>query len=500
MPGGAGVLIARRARGVWLVALLAVISMAGAACGSWQVSSTPTPVEAIHVALLHTGKVLLVAGSGADKAKFDAGTFRTSIWDPATNAFESVSTPWDAFCSGHAFLPDGRLLVSGGTADYPTPSNGIFAGTNTAYTFDPVQKRYRSAPDSAVSRWYPTIVELGDGRLFTVGGFDERRARSRQSEIFDGTQWSTPKDPPGNVASVPTYPALHLMADGRLFYSGANVLGTAAMEAGLWNVTTNQYEIVPGLPKKGSRDEGMSVLLPPAQDQRVLIIGGGRSNGKVLPTETTAIIDLKDQQPGYVPGPSLDVAKLYVSAVILPNSTVLETGGAATAVKDGNNPVYSAQIFDPKTDTWSRAATPTVPRVYHSSAMLLPDGRVATFGGNPIGSFEYRIEIYTPAYLGKGTPRPTITSGPTEIAYGGSYGFGTTQASALKSAVLIRPAAVTHSSDSNQRLVSLGMTTTATGVSVSVASNPNLAPPGWYMLFVNDSTGVPSVARWVHLA
>jgi hypothetical protein len=138
--------------------------------------------------------------------------------------------------------------------------------------------------------------------------------------------------------------------------------------------------------------------------------------------------------------------------------------------------------------------------VYHSSAILLPDGRVATFGGNPVGSFEYRIEIYTPKYLSTGTPRPTITSAPTEMPYGGTYPVSTTQASALTSAVLVRPAAVTHSSDSNQRLVKLGMTTTAGGINVSVPQNPNLTPPGWYMLFVLDSNGVPSVAHWVHVS
>jgi hypothetical protein len=138
--------------------------------------------------------------------------------------------------------------------------------------------------------------------------------------------------------------------------------------------------------------------------------------------------------------------------------------------------------------------------VYHSSAILLPDGRVATFGGNPVGSFEYRIEIYSPSYLSTGAERPKITAAPTEISYGGQYALTTTQASPLSSAVLVRPAAVTHSSDSNQRLVRLGLTRTANGVDVSVPQNPNLTPPGWYMLFVLDSTGVPSVASWVHVS
>jgi hypothetical protein len=195
----------------------------------------------------------------------------------------------------------------------------------------------------------------------------------------------------------------------------------------------------------------------------------------------------------------MEERKIYPSAVILPDSTVLQTGGAATAVNVGNNPVYSAQIFDPETDTWTKAASSTVPRVYHSSALLLPDGRVATFGGNPEGSFEMRIEIYTPAYLEQDTPRPRITSGPTEMTYGGSYALGTTQASVLTSAVLVRPAAVTHSSDSNQRLVRLGLTATASGVAVSVPAQRNITPPGWYMVFVVDANGVPSVAKWVHV-
>ena len=141
-----------------------------------------------------------------------------------------------------------------------------------------------------------------------------------------------------------------------------------------------------------------------------------------------------------------------------------------------------------------------MPRVYHSSALLLPDGRVATFGGNPEDGFEMRVEIYTPPYLQKDTPRPTITSGPTEITLRRTYALGTTQAAPIKSAVLVRPAAVTHSSDSNQRLVDLPFTTTANGVSVTVTNNQNLAPPGWYMLFVVDGNGVPSVAKWVHLS
>jgi hypothetical protein len=137
--------------------------------------------------------------------------------------------------------------------------------------------------------------------------------------------------------------------------------------------------------------------------------------------------------------------------------------------------------------------------VYHSSALLLPDGRVATFGGNPLSSFEMRIEIFTPQYLKGTTARPRITQAPTEIHYGGTATVRSTQVAPIRSAVLIKPEAVTHSSDPNQRLVKLDFTPTATGVTATIPSEPNLAPPGWYMLFLVDTNGVPSVASWVHL-
>jgi hypothetical protein len=279
-----------------------------------------------------------------------------------------------------------------------------------------------------------------------------------------------------------------------------NVFGPGPTAPGIWNVNTNAWTPVSGLTDPGLRDQGMSVLLPPAQDQKVMVLGGGFQDQPVDATNSTAIVDLRAASPTYVPGPPLDTKKMYVSAVILPDSTVFETGGASTTVHNGDHAVFSAQIFDPKTSTWTKVASPTVPRVYHSSAILLPDGRVATFGGNPDDGFETRIEIFTPGYLQKSTPRPTVDTAPTEMTYGGTYNIGTTEASALKSTVLVRPMAVTHSSDPDQRLVDLPFTTTANGASVTVTNSKNIAPPGWYMLFVVDGNGVPSVAKWIHLS
>jgi hypothetical protein len=227
-----------------------------------------------------------------------------------------------------------------------------------------------------------------------------------------------------------------------------------------------------------------------------MVIGGGLEGNTTISVASTAVIDLKQPNPTYTAGPPIDAAKMYVSAVILPDGRVLQTGGATGyRMNPDSTFVRSTQILDPDTMTWSKAPDATVGRTYHSGALLLPDGRVLTFGGNPRdGSFEMNLEVYSPAYVTK--PRPSITSAPVDATYGGSFGVGTSET--ITAAVLIRPSAVTHSSDSDQRSVELAVSNaTATGATLTVPANRNLTPPGWYMLFVRNATGVPSVAKWV---
>lgn len=511
VEGGIGV----RARFAVLVATVGVASFVSygyvaaadtdvAEQGSWQVTAHPSPVRAVHTALLKNGKVLLVSGSGNNKERFAAGTFETSIWDPATDTFEAVDTPWDAFCAGHAFLPDGRLLVAGGTTAYPSEATqNRNAGSKESYVFDPTSRSYEKVADQTIARWYPTLTEMGDGRILVVGGLDESGVLTKDWQLFDGVtqRWTELTTPPSAFRRMPMYPALHLMRDGRLFYSGVNTFGSNAEDApaGIWNTRSNGFQHVAGLTDADRRDQGASLLLPPAQDQKVMVIGGGWQEAPVWAVPTTAIVDLSKENPTFTAGPLLDYPKMYVNATILPDQTVLQTGGSLTTVKNGNHPVLTAQIFDPKTNIWETVAPPTVPRAYHSSSLLLPDGRVATFGGNPLVEFEMRIEIFRPGYLQTGQERPSIDSSPTEIHYGETFSVGSTQAAPIESAVLVLPAAITHSSDPNQRLVDLPFSATSDGVTVTVPNEPNLAPPGWYMMFLVDVNGVPSEARWVHL-
>jgi hypothetical protein len=316
--------------------------------------------------------------------------------------------------------------------------------------------------------------------------------------MFDNaTQtWSANKgigtnDPNGVGVYSPLYPSYHLLADGTLFYSGMHAwsLGPGTSPY-IWNTDTNQVRWLAdnaAVADVDDRDQGASVLLPPAQDQKVMLIGG---NG----TASTAVIDLKQPNPVYQPGPAIDAGKMYVSAVILPDGRVLQTGGTdGWRENPGVKYVHSSQILDPKTMAWTKVTDSTVDRTYHSGALLLPDGRVLTFGGDPIGgNFQMDIDIYSPGYMTK--TRPKITSAPTNVTYGGTLTVGTD--TPVASAVLIRPSAVTHSSDSDQRSVDLAVA----GTQLTVPANRNLAPPGWYMLFVRDANNVPSVARWVKLS
>ena len=157
------------------------------------------------------------------------------------------------------------------------------------------------------------------------------------------------------------------------------------------------------------------------------------------------------------------------------------------------------------TNTFSSAGANLFPRLYHSNALLLPDATVVLMGGNPQrGNYERRVEIYSPAYLFEtdGTPavRPTITGvTPGTVAYGAAFQVQTPNAANIASVVLVRPGAPTHAFDMEQRLVGLSYTIGSGVLNVTSPPNGNIAPPGYYMLFVLNSAGVPSVARFVRL-
>jgi hypothetical protein len=484
--------------------------------GKWDVLPTQNPVRSMHSVVLNNGKVLLIAGSGNSEEMFNAGTFTSAVYDPVNGTYKQIPTPKDMFCAGHVQLQDGRVLVMSGNKGYPSADGTIgYQGYKDSYIFDPVTETYSKTNDMNDGHWYPSATILGNGDVISFGGLKEDSSGSVTAERWSAAEnkWLPLWQVNQTWSYWGLYPSMVLMQDGRLFYTGSHTFGNNIPGTGsaIYDYDANTTTEVPGLQSKDERDQSASVLLPPAQDQKVLTIGGGNIDSNPDANRLTDIIDLKSANPAYAAGPPLpqgtvdlgngkipqtgNQGKMYVSAVLLPDGKVLETGGA---LHNRANPVYESSIFDPASETFDPVAADPEARGYHSSAFLLPDGRVMATGDNPgNGSWNHNVSIYTPPYLLKGA-RPTITSViDNEWTYGDTQRI--TVDRPIAKAELIRPAAVTHSSDPNQRFVDLPLSVDGNNVDLNVTSNPNLAPPGWYMLFAVDANGVPSVAKWVHL-
>ncbi|MGH3721238.1 MAG: galactose oxidase-like domain-containing protein [Pseudonocardiaceae bacterium] len=504
-----------------------------AGLGSWQVLPFLSEVLAVHAVLLPTGKVLFAAGSGNSAVRFadpnfgnTALEFWTSVvWDPTVSSppgagFSHPATPRDAqgrvldlFCGGETLLADGRVLSTGGTQGYPG-SGTQFAGRADTLVFSPVTQQWAVVRPMAHGRWYPSVIILGDGRVLATAGQDESAlgTRNTTAESFfpAADYWQLLALPPG-FGGLPLYAHLYLLADGSVFYAGGHMDDGPTAPLRL-DLTRSPATItpVPGLTRVDARDQCASVLLPPAQDQKVMIIGGAPGGGNAI--ADVDVIDFTQPAPAYQPVAPLNSPRKHPNATLLPDRTVLVTGGSARG-EDSSVATNHAEIFDPAHPErgWIQAAEASVTRMYHSVALLLPDGRVITASGNPDQGHqvnwvppdpheELRMEIYSPPYLSRG-PRPAIDAVPTEWRYGQTVDITTPDAGTIRWASLIRPGATTHSFNTSQRLVDLPITAQGgTTVQVQVTGEPNLAPPGWYMLFLTDTDRVPSVARWVHLA
>jgi hypothetical protein len=386
-----------------------------------------------------------------------------------------------------------------------------FWASNKSYLFNPATESYERVSNLTLARGYPSLVGLTDGRVLAVSGLNQfGNIIEGENEIYTPTTrtW-TPA--PGLRRTFPTYPALFLMPSGNLFYTSGNAgygSATIGRTPGIWNLQNNSFTVVPGLKDPNEVETSGSVLLPPAQAQKYMIIGGGGVGQSPESTSRTAIADLSKPDPHWEPGPNLGQPTRYPSAVIAPNGEVIITGGSRGYRGEHESDIFECHAYNPQTGKLTSLAESTVGRNYHSEALLLPDGRIVTLGGNPLfgnradsteGYFEQRIEIYSPPYLYHGE-RPSITGGPSQVSRGESVVFTTPHPEKITAAELIRPSAVTHVTDSEQRLLALTLRREAGAIQVTIPTGAGLVPPGWYMLFVTNREATPSVARWVHVS
>jgi len=428
------------------------------------------------------------------------------VWAEAVQAGKGSVRPGPT-----QFTVAGQPSTVYAVADKMTLDKQEYRGLDASYEFDVQKEQYVATGRLQQSRWYPTLVSVEGGNVMAVSGLDEHGViLNGQNEVYERSarQWF---DKPELNRYFPTYPALFRLADNRLFYSGSNAgygSATAGRQPGIWDLHDNAFQDVPGLRDPGMNETSTSVLLPPAQDQKVMLMGGGGVGDSMETTARTDVVDLSQPQPAYTPGPDLPSPTRYLSAAVLPDDTVLTTGGSEKYRGMDGSDLHLARIYHPDTNTFSAAASPHVGRDYHSEALLLPDGRVLTLGSDPLysdadntmpGTFEQRLEIYTPPYLYQGGERPVIESVPdAPVQRGTTFHVGASDA--IASARLVRPSAVTHVTDTEQRSVALNVTSSGGGYDLTLGPEEGITPSGWYMLFLLDARGVPSVARWVQVA
>jgi Domain of unknown function (DUF1929)/Bacterial Ig domain len=442
------------------------------------------PVIGVHVALLPNGKVLAYdsIGDNATETYPVQDHTRATVWDPATGSQTpvTVDTGFNIFCSGLAHLVDGRMFMAGGNKDQQL--NGIVQ----THLFDPATNLWSLGPNMLGGRWYPTVTPLNNGEmLITSGRVNTPEVRTVAGGLRALTTASL---------SLPLYPWMDVAPNGKAFYSGPDqtlrTLDTAG--TGTWQ-TLGQRDTI-------NRDYGGHALFDVG---KMLIAGGGPS------TKDARVVDVNGVTPGVSATAPMAFGRRQHNLTVLADGTVLATGGnsSGAGLVDLNAGVYPAEQWNPATGQWRTLAPMQITRQYHSTALLLPDGRVLSSGGgicgtcDQVGYLAKNAEIFSPPYLfqadGTFAPRPTIDAAPASTSYDVAMEIATGNPASIRKVALVRLGAVTHSDNMEQRYIPLSFTAGATSITATAPANANVAPPGPYMLFIIDANGVPSVSRMV---
>ena len=442
------------------------------------------PVIGVHVALLPNGKVLAYdsIGDNATETYPVQDHTRATVWDPVTGTQTpvNVDTGFNIFCSGLAHLIDGRMFMAGGNKDQQL--NGIVQ----THFFDPATNSWTLGPNMAAGRWYPTVTPLNNGEMLITSG----RVNTPDVRTLAGNLRSLSTA----SLSLPLYPWMDVAPNGLAFYSGPDQTLRALNPSGTgsWQ-TFGQRDSI-------NRDYGGHAIFDIG---KMLVAGGGSS------TKDSRVVDFNGPTPQVSSTAPMAFGRRQHNLTVLADGSVLATGGnsSGASLVDLNAGVYPAELWSPATGQWRTLASMQITRQYHSTALLLPDGRVLSAGGgicgtcDTVGYLAKNAEIFSPPYLfqadGTLAPRPSIDAAPASTTYGATMTIGTPEPASISKVALIRLGAVTHSNNMEQRYIPLSFTPGATTITATAPDNSNIAPPGIYMLFIIDANGVPSLARIV---
>jgi chitodextrinase len=449
--------------------------------GSWG-PLIPLPAVAIHSALTPTGHILLFQGTfttGGQQYEFDP---ETGVVTPLADSIANL------FCAAQAVLADGRIDVAGGTNTSTDSGASLGLPDNTAYNW--VTHGWTALAPMHFPRWYATATTLADGKVLVTSGADKTKTDIVPIPELYNPVTNTWKQLTAASRSIPYYSFVYQLPDGRVIRIGASEVPTPTETLDL---NTNQWQTV------DSRliDGGSAANYAPGKFLKAGTASDGGFNGQSASTAYT--LDMNQSSPTWQPTSAMSFKRSFLNLTNLPDGTVLATGGGTdmSAQIDANG-VLPAEDWDPSTGNWTRYAAMAKPRLYHSVAVLLPDGRVYVAGGGSDDGVtdQKSAQIFSPPYLFKG-PRPTISSAPGTVHWGADTFIGTPDASTIQRVSLIRTGSVTHAFDQNARAISLDFTQTVGGISVKMPANGNVAPPGYYLMFIVNGQGVPSVASYV---
>ncbi len=491
----------------------AAVAPVEATLGRWS-SPFIIPVVGVTAVLLHTGNVMFwsydpVDYHNPDNSKNGVGY----IWNPSTRLGYNIPPPENIWCAGQTILSDGRVYVAGGNLRYPDPNLdpavGGWEGTLTNYTFNPYAETWARQPDMTRGRWYPTVTQLSDNRVVVTSGIDETgtNAINNAVEIF------TP-DP--NINGIGTirvagthnssglYPLQFLLPSGQMLEAGPD-----AASSFQFNPATSNWSSVPGMNSShyylGNGISYTNATVTPAK-QLIMVAGGYNYNPPAAdaPLAANEWLDGFNPAAGWKPFPQWLTPRHNANTVILPDGTMLTVGGNK-GVYGYENPEFSTELYSKPagdtTGTWQTVAPHAVQAAYHSTAILLPDATVLLsqddMDYSAAAAFQHKAQVYSPPYLFKGA-QPIITSAPANLTRGQSF-IVSTDRSGMSGAMLVAPGATTHGNDMHQRAIKLKIVTRTNGLTATLPTSSSLVPPGYYMLFVLDSVGIPSVAKFVRI-
>ena len=480
----------------------AAISADPGVAGSWS-PVIGTQVIPVFQALLPNGK-LLVWDSVGDNASetYPNHTFtRAMVWDPNNNTFKRVDVQgYNIFCAGFAHLPNGNILVAGGNAD------AKLGGIVQTHIFNWQTETWARGANMTGKRWYPSVTSMANGEQAIVGG------GPAQTEVYQNN---------GAIRLLPgftnttygsrVYPFMISRPDTQL--------GLFGPHDAMYTVNTAGNGVITGTGARDGKYRSYGSFATYDIGKHLIIGGGSLTEGGITntPTKTSVVVNTNGGPvPTVTASGSLSTGRRQHNATVLADGSVVVTGGQTSAANSGlvdlNNAITAAERWNPATGTWTLLSSANRIRQYHSTATLLPDGRVMTGGGGICGDcmkagyLEKNIEYFTPPYLyksdgsGQLAARPVIATAPATVAINTIFSVTSAQAASIKKIALVGLSDVTHSVDQGQRYVPLKFSVSGTTLTVTGPPNSGVTPPGHYMLFITDAAGVPSVAKMVQVA